>query len=170
MSEDKFKEAYAKLNPRQREAVDAIEGPVMVVAGPGTGKTQILTLRIANILAKTDAAPEQILALTFTESGVASMRKRLAELIGSRAYAVNINTFHGWCNEAIQKYPEDFPRIIGARNIHEVDQIKILEKLVATLPLKILRLKKKIKKQNLIYRQKIPGCTRFRAGWRSHPE
>lgn len=139
MGEEKFKEAYDKLNPRQREAVEAIEGPVMVVAGPGTGKTQILTLRIANILAKTDAAPEQILALTFTESGVASMKKRLAELIGTRAYAVNINTFHGWCNEVIKKYPEDFPRIIGSKNIHEVEQIEILEKLIETLPLKLLR-------------------------------
>ncbi|MDO8183661.1 MAG: ATP-dependent DNA helicase [bacterium] len=139
MVKDKFEDSYAQLNPRQREAVDSIEGPVLVVAGPGTGKTQILTLRIANILAKTDAAPEQVLALTFTESGVASMRKRLSELIGSAAYAVNINTFHGWCNEVIKKYPEDFPRIIGAKNIHEVDQIEILEKLVEELPLKILK-------------------------------
>lgn len=127
------------MNKRQKEAVESIEGPVMVVAGPGTGKTQILTLRIANILAKTDAAPAQILALTFTESGVASMKKRLAELIGTRAYAVNINTFHGWCNEVIKKYPEDFPRIIGSKNIHEVEQIEILEKLIETLPLKLLR-------------------------------
>lgn len=139
MIDDKFTGAYAKLNKRQKEAVEAIEGPVMVVAGPGTGKTQILTLRIANILAKTDTAPEQILALTFTESGVAGMRKRLAELIGSRAYAVNINTFHGWCNEVIKKYPEDFPRIIGSKNIHEVEQIEILEELVEELPLKLLR-------------------------------
>lgn len=139
MDEGKFKDAFNKLNPEQREAVEAIEGPVMVVAGPGTGKTQILTLRIANILAKTDTAPEQILALTFTESGVASMRKRLSELVGSSAYAVNINTFHGWCNEVIKKYPEDFPRIVGAKNIHEIDQVEILEALVENLPLKILK-------------------------------
>lgn len=139
MASDNFAPAINKLNPRQKEAVETIEGPVMVVAGPGTGKTQILTLRIANILAKTDTAPGQILALTFTESGVASMRKRLAELIGSRAYAVNINTFHGWCNEVIKKYPEDFPRIIGSKNIHEVEQIEILEKLIEELPLKLLR-------------------------------
>ena len=139
MDESKFNDALSKLNAEQREAVDTIEGPVMVVAGPGTGKTQILTLRIANILAKTDTAPEQILALTFTESGVASMRKRLSEIAGSRAYAVNINTFHGWCNEVIKKYPEDFPRIVGAKNIHEVDQVAILETLVDDLPLKLLK-------------------------------
>ncbi len=139
MTEGNFKDLYAKLNPRQREAVDSIEGPVLVVAGPGTGKTQILTLRIANILAKTDTAPAQILALTFTESGVASMRGRLAEIIGSSGYAVNINTFHSWCNEVIKKYPEDFPRIVGSKNIHEVEQVEILEKLVESLPLKLLK-------------------------------
>ena len=57
MISPQFKKELNKLNPEQRTAVEAIEGPVMVIAGPGTGKTQILTLRIANILAKTDAAP-----------------------------------------------------------------------------------------------------------------
>ncbi|MEK7174069.1 MAG: ATP-dependent DNA helicase [Patescibacteria group bacterium] len=139
MDSRKFDEAYANLNPAQREAVDAIEGPVMVVAGPGTGKTQILTLRIANILAKTDTAPENILALTFTESGVAAMRRRLSELIGSPAYSVVINTFHGFCNDVIKNYPEEFPRIIGSANITEVDQIRILEEIIAEGKFKELR-------------------------------
>ncbi|MBP7846489.1 MAG: UvrD-helicase domain-containing protein, partial [Candidatus Pacebacteria bacterium] len=73
--ESVFLEEYKRLNKDQKEAVDTIDGPVMVVAGPGTGKTQILSLRIANILRETDTAPGNILALTFTESGVASMRK-----------------------------------------------------------------------------------------------
>ncbi|KKT87177.1 MAG: UvrD/REP helicase, partial [Microgenomates group bacterium GW2011_GWA1_Microgenomates_45_10] len=60
-----FAQAYKQLNKQQRLAVDSIEGPVMVIAGPGTGKTQILTLRIANILQKTDTPPGGILALTF---------------------------------------------------------------------------------------------------------
>jgi len=136
---DKFFEAYERLNPKQKEAVDAIEGPVLVVAGPGTGKTQILILRIANIIRQTDTASAQILALTFTESGVSSMRRRLAELAGARAYAVVINTFHGFCNDIIKDYPEDFPRIIGSRHISEVEQAEILEKLILTLPLKLLR-------------------------------
>ncbi|HYC83145.1 MAG TPA: UvrD-helicase domain-containing protein, partial [Candidatus Paceibacterota bacterium] len=109
-----FEEAYEKLNPAQREAVDAIDGPVVVAAGPGTGKTQILALRIANILLQTDTPPSAILALTFTESGVASMRERLVRIIGTPAYKVAINTFHGFCNDAIKRYPEYFPRIIGA--------------------------------------------------------
>jgi ATP-dependent DNA helicase UvrD/PcrA len=64
-----FEERYKNLNEEQKLAVDALEGPVMVIAGPGTGKTTVLTMRIANILQKTKAAPEKILALTFTESG-----------------------------------------------------------------------------------------------------
>ncbi len=117
MGEKTYQTLYRRLNPAQREAVDTVEGPVMVIAGPGTGKTQILTLRIANILRQTDTAPANILALTFTESGVVAMRRRLAEIIGSRAYGIIINTFHGFCNEIIKNYPEDFPRIIGSRQI-----------------------------------------------------
>ena len=94
MENNAFAVAYNKLNPAQKEAVDTIEGPVMVIAGPGTGKTQILTLRIANILKVTDARPENILALTFTEAGARAMRERLHTYIGQAAYRVNIHTFH----------------------------------------------------------------------------
>jgi len=62
---EKFKSAYKNLNPEQKKAVDLIEGPSMVVAGPGTGKTHLLTMRIANILFKTDTPPESILCLTY---------------------------------------------------------------------------------------------------------
>ncbi len=121
-----FQTAYSTLNLRQREAVEAVDGPVMVVAGPGTGKTQILTLRIANILARTDTAPENILALTFTESAAANMRQRLADLIGPNGYYVEISTFHGYANRLIQEYPEYFPAIVGARNATDTDQIALI--------------------------------------------
>lgn len=62
----KFEAEYKKLNKAQQEAVDAVDGPVMVIAGPGTGKTQLLSMRVANILRKTDADPSNILCLTFT--------------------------------------------------------------------------------------------------------
>lgn len=130
MTSDAFKKAYATLNPEQKAAVDAIEGPVMVIAGPGTGKTQILTLRIANILAKTDTPADAILALTFTESATANMRRRLVSLIGSRGYYVAIHTFHGFCNRLIQDHPEYFPGIIGGRSATAVDQIAILRDIV----------------------------------------
>ncbi len=134
-----FKEAYEKLNLEQKKAVDTIDGPVMVVAGPGTGKTQILTLRIANILLKTDTEPENILALTFTESGVQSMRRRLVDLIGSPAYHVEIKTFHGFSNDIIKNNPEEFPHIIGAVNISNVDQIRLIEEIVLDLKLNLLK-------------------------------
>ncbi len=139
--EPTFEEEYKKLNSAQREAVDMIEGPVMVIAGPGTGKTQILTLRIANILKCTDTAPEQILALTFTEAAVANMRKRLASLIGSQAYQVAIHTFHGFAEHIINTYPEYFPRIIGSRPITEVDQVGVVKDLIEekNIPFVLLR-------------------------------
>ena len=134
-----FKDEYKQLNPAQREAVDAVEGPVMVVAGPGTGKTKILTLRIANILQKTQTEPENILALTFTEAGAGEMRKRLAEMIGTPAYRVTISTFHGFCNDIIKQNPSSFSRIIGSESITEVDQVQILEQAINELPLRELK-------------------------------
>ncbi|MFH1451290.1 MAG: ATP-dependent DNA helicase [bacterium] len=139
MSIDKFLPLYKKLNPEQKKAVDTIEGPVMVIAGPGTGKTQVLTLRISNILRKTDASPESILALTFTESAAISMRRRLADIIGSSAYSVVIKTFHGFCNDVIKERPENFPRIAGATNIAEVDQLNVLKEIINSLPLEHLK-------------------------------
>ncbi|MEK7478939.1 MAG: ATP-dependent DNA helicase [Patescibacteria group bacterium] len=121
---------YKNLNPAQKKAVDTIEGPVMVVAGPGTGKTSVLTLRIANILRNTDIEPENILALTFTDAAASNMRRRLAEIIGSPAYRVGIQTFHGFCNDLIQSYPEEFPHIAGSKPATEGDQLRLLEYLV----------------------------------------
>ena len=130
MESDKFKEYYSKLNTEQKRAVDLIDGPVMVIAGPGTGKTQILTLRIANILLQTDTDPDSVLAITFTESGVHSMRKRLSEIVGALGYRVAIKTFHGFTNDIIKNYPEEFPHIIGAQNITDVEQIGIIERII----------------------------------------
>ncbi|MBC7564945.1 ATP-dependent helicase [Candidatus Saccharibacteria bacterium] len=91
-------------------AVDLIEGPVMVIAGPGTGKTELLSVRTANILKKTDTLPENILCLTFTESGAAAMRERLIGIIGKDAYKVAIHTFHGFGTEVINQNREFFYR------------------------------------------------------------
>ncbi len=139
MSDSTFQTLYKRLNKAQKQAVDAIDGPVTVIAGPGTGKTSILTLRIANIIKKTDTQPENILALTFTESGAYAMRKKLVEIIGTAAYKVRISTFHGFCNEVIKEYPERFPRIIGSTAITEIDQIAILEKIVHETKLALLK-------------------------------
>lgn len=98
-----FDTAYKMLNIAQKEAVDTIEGPVMVVAGPGTGKTQVLALRIANILRKTDTGAGGILCLTFTNSGVHAMRERLESYIGHTAHDVRVSTFHSFAIDLIEK-------------------------------------------------------------------
>lgn len=103
---DRFNDEYKKLNPAQKEAVDTIDGPVMVVAGPGTGKTQILALRIGNILQKTDTKADGILCLTFTNSAVKAMRERLRKYIGPEASKVKVSTFHSFGMDMLdQHYP-----------------------------------------------------------------
>jgi DNA helicase II / ATP-dependent DNA helicase PcrA len=139
MQEDVFLSSYRGLNKEQKEAVDTIDGPVMVIAGPGTGKTSILTLRIANILRCTDTSPDSILALTFTESGVFSMRQKLVGIIGAAAYRVNIFTFHGFSNFIIENYPEYFPRVIGGALASEVDQLSILETILQSQEFEIIK-------------------------------
>jgi len=103
-------DSLSSLNPEQRSAVEQIYGPVVVLAGPGTGKTHLLTTRIAHILEKTDAGPENILCLTFTNSAAVEMRDRLAKKIGVDAYSVAISTFHGFCENVMERYPETFFR------------------------------------------------------------
>lgn len=105
-----FLERYNKLNDRQKEAVDTIEGPVMVIAGPGTGKTELLSMRAANILDKTDVLPENILCLTFTDSGAVAMRERLTSIVGKNAYKVAIHTFHSFGSEVINQNRAHFYR------------------------------------------------------------
>ncbi len=101
---DVFKAEYKKLNEAQKEAVDSIDGPVMVVAGPGTGKTQILALRIGRILSETDTKSDGILCLTFTNSAVKAMRERLRKYIGSEATKVKVSTFHSFGMNMLEKY------------------------------------------------------------------
>lgn len=130
MTNQEFDEAYKTLNNEQKQAVDTIDGPVMVVAGPGTGKTKILTLRIANILDKTDTAPESILALTYTTAGVISMREKLLEIIGDRAYRVNIFTFHAFCEHLIKEFNFYFEQLEGARVIDDLERVELIENII----------------------------------------
>lgn len=129
-----FAHLYGQLNAEQRQAVDAIEGPVMVLAGPGTGKTQTLAMRIANILQQTQMDPWNILCLTFTESGVAAMRERLISIIGTPAYYVRIHTFHSFCNDIIQEHPELFARSRTWEPLADVERLELFEYLLDALP------------------------------------
>lgn len=154
MDKEAFKEAYDLLNTNQRQAVDTIEGPVMVIAGPGTGKTQILALRIANILDKTDTKPENILALTFTDAGSHAMKERLRRYIGDAAYKVAVHTFHSFAGQLIAKYPDAYPSIIGGRAATDIERFSILEDIVNDGNLKELR----PGGDPLYYVKKIPGA------------
>jgi len=116
-----FVRRYARLNAAQKQAVDTIEGPVMVIAGPGTGKTTILTLRIANILRRTDTPASGILAITFTDAGVKAMRLKLREVIGARADEVRIYTFHGFAAAVIAEFPEHFVHIARTQQMTEIE-------------------------------------------------
>lgn len=129
-----FQKILDGLNPEQRKAVDQIEGPVMVIAGPGTGKTQLLAARIGNILVKTDTRPHEILCVTFTEAGVHEMRERLYRFIGVAAYSVYISTFHSFCNHVIQKNPSYFGDTQGLRKMEELDQHNIVKSIIDDWP------------------------------------
>lgn len=124
-----FEAVYEGLNEQQKLAVDNIEGPVMVIAGPGTGKTQILGARIGKILLDTDTSPENILCLTYTDAGAIAMRKRLINFIGSSAYKVNISTFHSFCNDIIQDNLSLFDKT-SLDPISELEKIELLKKLI----------------------------------------
>lgn len=130
MMETKFQKIYQQLNEKQRTAIDAIEGPVMVLAGPGTGKTQVLSVRIANILQKTDTSPDAILALTFTESAAKNMQERLTSIIGVTAYYVNISTFHSFCTNVIQNNPDQFFVSLEAEPLSELEKMQIIKQIL----------------------------------------
>lgn len=130
---DHFNSIYNSLNAQQQKAVDALEGPVMVIAGPGTGKTQILSARIGKILLETDTRPENILCLTYTDAGAVAMRKRLLGFIGPDAYKVNISTFHSFCNDIIQDNLSLFEKT-ALDPVSELESIELFKELIDNFP------------------------------------
>ncbi|HSX43241.1 MAG TPA: ATP-dependent DNA helicase [Candidatus Saccharimonadales bacterium] len=131
---EEFQKIYAALNDAQKQAVDAVDGPVLVIAGPGTGKTQLLSARVAQILRSTDTLPQNILCLTFTESGAQNMRTRLSRFIGKSAYDVQIGTYHAFGGELIRRYPEYFIDTRLERPVDELGKRQILTGIVDNLP------------------------------------
>lgn len=134
--DENFIARYNLLNENQRQAVDTTDGPVMVIAGPGTGKTEVLGMRIANLLrSEAQVAPHEILCLTYTEEAAHNMRKRLASIVGLAAQKVNIHTFHGFCNNIIQSNSEHF----GLRQmelISDLERVDLMQELLSHLPTK----------------------------------
>ncbi len=129
-----FKTIYSSLNSAQREAVDTINGPLMVLAGPGTGKTQLLSARVANILDKSDVEPRNILCLTFTDNAARNMRERLETIIGQQAYHVTIHTFHSFGADIISQYSDYFTDRQLLQQIDELGRYELMREIFEHLP------------------------------------
>ena len=121
------------LNDRQREAALAGDGPVLVVAGPGTGKTNTLTVRLAYLLAERHVAPEALLAVTFTTRAAREMRERLARLVGPLADRVFLGTFHSFCFQLLRAegHRLDLPPDFGVADRR--DQVTIMQQALRRL-------------------------------------
>ena len=117
------------LNPEQRAAVEHGDGPLMVLAGAGTGKTRVLVHRIAHLV-ETGCDPRNILAVTFTNKAAGEMRHRLRSLLGSRADAMWIGTFHATCARLLRKYGEVLGLTRSFVIFDDGDQMKLVERLL----------------------------------------
>lgn len=126
--------SMSQLNPQQREAVMHVDGPLLVVAGPGTGKTQLLSLRAANILATRDVRPQNILCLTYTDAGADAMRRRLVGLVGKDAYGIEVSTFHSFALRLRDRYPEHFQSDFAARQVSDLRVREIVDSYLKRLP------------------------------------
>ena len=180
-----FQAEIDRLNPAQRAAVEKIDGPVMVLAGPGTGKTHLLAARIGNILTETDTGAHNILCLTFTDAGVKAMRERLLDFIGPEAHRVNIYTFHGFCSNLIQQNLQYFGKL-DLEPVSELEQIRIVREMLDGLeqdtPLRqgyhetyfyephLKNLFASIKAENWEVDSLHQKIDRYVAGLESHPE
>lgn len=135
------------LNKQQKAAVEYLNGPLLVLAGPGTGKTQLLSEKVAYILKNTDTNPENILCMTFTEAGATNMRERLKTVIGSEGLKVKINTYHAFGSDILaqyQAYSTDYDRRLDSP-IDEITQYKIIKSLQSSLPVTDILQKDNIK-------------------------
>jgi DNA helicase II / ATP-dependent DNA helicase PcrA len=124
---------FADLNPAQREAVLTTEGPVLVIAGAGSGKTRVLTRRIAHLLAAVGVKPPEILAITFTNKAAAEMRERVEDLVGPPARAAWVMTFHAACGRILRR---EAPRLGYRSNFtiyDSADQIRLTKQCLEDL-------------------------------------
>ena len=120
----------AGLNPEQRAAVEATDGPVLVLAGAGTGKTRVLTTRLAHILATGRARPWELLAVTFTNKAAREMRERIADLIGGQAEGLRwLGTFHSIAAQILRRHAE----LVGLKSNYTIIDADDQERLIKQL-------------------------------------
>jgi DNA helicase-2/ATP-dependent DNA helicase PcrA len=125
----------ARLNPEQREAVQTVDGPLLVLAGAGTGKTRVLTTRFAHILLTGRAKPNQVLAVTFTNKAAREMRERVAAMLGGPVEGLWLGTFHALCARMLRRHAE-LVGLTSSFNILDTDdQLRLLKQVMATLGL-----------------------------------
>lgn len=127
------------LTLEQTKAVQHLDGPCLVIAGAGTGKTRVITERIAYLINQKQIAPESILALTYTEKAAAEMQNRLDSLLPYGVFGVTTATFHGFCHELLQRHCYKVGIAANARVITSADQISLLRAHLDQLPLKRLK-------------------------------
>lgn len=133
MNNPMFETEYERLNEQQKKAVDAIYWPVMVIAWPGTWKTQIIWLRAANIILKAWINPENILITTFTEAWVIAIRKRLVKFLWNEGYKIWVSTIHSFSQDVIKTFPEKFIEFKAWTAIDDVDSLEILKNITDKL-------------------------------------
>ena len=116
------------LNKAQKEAVLHIDGPLLIVAGAGSGKTRVLTSRIANIINKKKAFPNQILSVTFTNKAASEMQKRVSQILGSTAVGLSwLGTFHSICAKLLRKHAAAAGLNSNFTIIDTDDQIRLIK-------------------------------------------
>jgi DNA helicase-2/ATP-dependent DNA helicase PcrA len=115
------------LNAEQKEAVEYLDGPLLIVAGPGTGKTELLSARAANIIKKKKALPENILIVTFTNAACRAMRERLSAILGPQGYNVEVETFHSFANSIVLESEGAINYVKDKVDMTPVEKIRALE-------------------------------------------
>lgn len=135
----RFDIEFSRLNPAQQRAVEHIEGPLLILAGPGTGKTQTVALRLANILRTTQAKPHNLLALTFTEAGAIALKDRLARIIGPDAYGIHASTFHSFAARLAATFPTEFGRDRESATLDELGSFELIRELLTKDEYEFLR-------------------------------